>query len=280
MRSRCRPMRSSSPEVSCRSFSHKNTPLALPESCTTSCGPSKRKTACTGAMNGSLSSFTSPSPTCRPTLVSSFTRTKSAEVLPSRAMADSRARGFEGAAGLGGAGGGERVIPVTGLGGGGGAGRAAAVGGLVAIGGGGGLAAGAAAFAGAAGAGAGGRAPAGLAAAVGAALAAGLAGAGGAAAGPGAGALVAASGVPQRAQNLKVAAFKVMQFGHCLGGAPAARRGPVLAAGGGATGFCIMVGALSSSSPMGAPHDRQEPTSVSLFAPQRGHSMPCFYNTF
>src|SRR4051794_23877377 len=103
-------------------------------------------------MNGSLSSFTSPSPTWRPTLVSSLMRTKSAEVLPSRAIADSRARGLDGAA-LAGAGGGARVMPVTGLGGGGGAGRAPAVGGFVAIGEGGLVAAGAAGLA-AAGAGA------------------------------------------------------------------------------------------------------------------------------
>jgi hypothetical protein len=84
---------------------------------------------------------------------------------------------------------------------------------------------------------------------------------------------VAPSGVPQRAQNLNVAALSVMQFGHCLGGAPAASLPPL--AGGDETAFCIMVGALSSS--MGAPHDKQEPTSVSLFAPQRGHSMLRFY---
>jgi hypothetical protein len=80
---------------------------------------------------------------------------------------------------------------------------------------------------------------------------------------------VAPSGVPQRAQNLNVAALSVMQFGHCLGGAPAASLPPF--AGWAGTGFCIMVGALSSS--MEAPHERQEPTSVSLFAPQRGQSM-------
>ena len=34
--------------------------------------------------------------------------------------------------------------------------------------------------------------------------------------------VLAPSGVPQRAQNLNVAAFKVMQWGHCLGGAPEA----------------------------------------------------------
>jgi len=46
-------------------------------------------------------------------------------------------------------------------------------------------------------------------------------------AGPGAegGAPVAPRGVPHRAQNLKVAAFNVMQFGHCFGGAPCASRG-------------------------------------------------------
>jgi hypothetical protein len=31
---------------------------------------------------------------------------------------------------------------------------------------------------------------------------------------------VAPRGVPHRAQNLNVAAFSVMQFGHCFGGAP------------------------------------------------------------
>src|SRR5438067_2522952 len=268
MRSRWRPMRSSSPDESCRSLSQRKTPLALPESCTTSCGPSNLKTAGTGAMNGSLSSLTSPSPTWRPTLVSSLIRTKSAEVLPSRAIADSRALGFAGAAGLGGAGGGARM-PVTGFGGGGGAGRAPAVGGLVAVGAAALVAAGAGLAAAAAG-GAGFRAAAGGAgrAAGAVAFAAGFAGAGVAVC---CGAPVAPSGVPHRAQNLNVAAFSVMQFGHCLGGAPAASRGPVLPdAAGGVAGFCIIVGKPSS---IGAPHERQEPTSVSLFAPQRGHSM-------
>ena len=105
--------------------------------------------------------------------------------------------------------------------------------------------------------------------------AAGLPGAAGGleAAGPAPGAAVAPSGVPQRAQNLNVAAFKVMQFGHCLGGAPWARRGElILAEGGAASGFWAMVGRLSSSL-SAAPHDRQDPTSVSLCAPQRGQSM-------
>src|SRR2546425_1048528 len=236
MRSRWRPMRSSSPDSSVRSLSQRNTPFAVPESWTTSWGPSKRKTACTGAMNGSLSSFTSVGSTSRPTRVSSFTRTKSALRLPSRAMAETRARGRTRAAGLGGAGGG-RDCPVTGFGGGGGTGRAAAVG-LAGAGGFGG----GADFTGAAGP---------------------FAGAPGAA--------VAPRGVPQRAQNLKVAALSVMQFGHCFGGAPCASRG---AAGedGGACGFCAMVGRLSFSL-IGAPQDRQDPRSDSLCAPQRGQSM-------
>src|SRR6266446_3896583 len=127
MRSRWRPMRSSSPDSSVRSLSQRNTPIAVPESWTTSWGPSKRKTACTGAMNGSLSSFTSVGSTSRPTRVSSFAGTKSALRLPSRAMAETRARGRTGAAGFGGAGGG-RDCPVTGFGGGGGTGRAGTAG--------------------------------------------------------------------------------------------------------------------------------------------------------
>jgi hypothetical protein len=144
------------------------------------------------------------------------------------------------------------------------------VGGLVAAGDG--------AFAGgAAGLGAAGFAPAGVAAGFIAAEA--LAGAGvlaGGETGVACGEEVAPSGVPHRAQNLNVAAFSVMQFGHCLGGAPAASRGPL--AGGVTDGFCIIVGAPSPS--MGAPHDRQEPTSVSLFAPQRGHSILRLYDAF
>src|SRR5207244_346485 len=46
------------------------------------------------------------------------------------------------------------------------------------------------------------------------------------------GAAVAPRGVPQRAQNLKVAALSVMQFGHCFGGAPCASRGAAGAEGG------------------------------------------------
>jgi hypothetical protein len=92
-----------------------------------------------------------------------------------------------------------------------------------------------------------------------------------------AGAPVAPSGVPHRAQNLKVAAFNVMQFGHCLGGAPWARRGEPPLPGAAAVGFCAMVGRLSSSL-IEAPQERQEPTSVSLCAPQRGQSMRRFYD--
>jgi hypothetical protein len=87
-----------------------------------------------------------------------------------------------------------------------------------------------------------------------------------------AGAPVAPSGVPHRAQNLKVAAFKVMQFGHCLGGDPWPRRGEPLLPGAADMGFCAMVGRLSSSL-IEAPQERQDPTSVSLCAPQRGQSM-------
>src|SRR5438067_6711974 len=235
-------MRNSSPDSSALSFSQRKTPFAVPESCTTSWGPSKRKTACSGAMNGSLSSLTSLASTSRPTLVSSLIRTKSALRLPSRAIAETRARGRTGAAGFAGAGG--RAWPVTGFGGGGGTGRGAAA---AAFGGGGG-------DFGAAG---------------------GCAGAGGGleAAAFGPGAAVAPNGVPQRAQNLKVDAFSVMQFGHCFGGAPCASRGELTfpAAGADAPGFWAMVGRLVSL--IAAPQDRQEPTSVSLCAPQRGQSM-------
>src|SRR5438067_480903 len=224
-------VRSSSPDSSVRSFSQRKTPFGVPESCTTSWGPSKRKTACSGAMKGSLSSLTSFTSTSRPTLVSSLMRTKSALRLPSRAIAETRARGRTGAAGFGGDAG--RAWPVAGFGGGGGgdfdaAGARAGAGGALEA------------------AGAPGFAP---------------------------GAAVAPSGVPQRAQNLKVAAFSVMHFGHCLGGAPCARRGePTFpAAGPDAAGFCAMVGRLVSL--IATPQDRQEPTSVSLCAPQRGHSM-------
>ena len=106
-------------------------------------------------------------------------------------------------------------------------------------------------------------------------VATGRAGAGGGfeAAGFGAGAAVAPSGVPQRAQNLNVAALSVMQFGHCLGGAPCPSRGELTLppAGADPPGFCAMVGRLVSF--IAAPQDRQEPTSVSLCAPQRGQSM-------
>ena len=172
-------------------------------------------------------------------------RTKSALRLPSRAIAETRARGRTGAAGFGGDAG--RAWPVTGFGGGGGTGRAEVAG---FDGGGGGDFDAAGARAGAGG---------------------GLEAAGAPGFAPGA--AVAPSGVPQRAQNLKVAAFSVMQFGHCLGGAPCARRGELTfpAAGPDAAGFCAMVGRLVSL--IAAPQDRQEPTSVSLCAPQRGHSM-------
>src|SRR2546428_5606682 len=70
----------------------------------------------------------------------------------------------------------------------------------------------------------------------------------------------AVSGVPHRAQNLKLAAFSVMQFGHCLGGPPdCCSRGPGVRA----AGF-IMVGAAASSAGKATPHERHEPTSVSL----------------
>src|SRR5207302_20999 len=70
---------------------------------------------------------------------------------------------------------------------------------------------------------------------------------------------LAARGVPHRAQNLKLAALSVMQFGHCLGGPPACCS---LAAGALAEGF-IIVGAASSSAGKATPHERHEPTSVS-----------------
>ncbi|HYY52931.1 MAG TPA: hypothetical protein VE755_08670, partial [Myxococcales bacterium] len=105
-------------------------------------------------------------------------------------MADTRARGRTGVAGFGGVAG--RAWPLTGLGGGGGTGRAAAAAGFGGGGGAGGF---------------------------GVAAARGGAAGGFDAAGFGAGAAVAPSGVPHRAQNLKVAAFSVMQFGHCFGGA-------------------------------------------------------------
>src|SRR5207248_1974944 len=75
---------------------------------------------------------------------------------------------------------------------------------------------------------------------------------------------VAPSGVPQRAQNLNVAALSVLQLGQALGGAlgdasRGAGRGGGLATRGGA-----------ASSGIGAPQLMQEPTSVSFSAPQRG----------
>jgi hypothetical protein len=76
-------------------------------------------------------------------------------------------------------------------------------------------------------------------------------------------------GVPQRAQNLKLAAFNVMQLGHCLGGPPACCS---LGAGPFVEGF-IMVGAPASSGCKATPHERHEPTSVSLWAPHLGQSM-------
>ena len=89
---------------------------------------------------------------------------------------------------------------------------------------------------------------------------------------PVAGTPVAPSGVPQRAQNLKVAAFRVMQLGHCLGGGPCERRGAAALGGGAAAGLRARVGRLSFSLSE-APQERQGPTSVSLCAPQRGQSM-------
>ena len=86
-----------------------------------------------------------------------------------------------------------------------------------------------------------------------------------------AGAADAPSGVPQRAQNLKVAALSVMQFGHCRGGAPVPSLGPLFCACRD-DGFAARVGRLSFS-PMGAPQERQDPTSVSFWAPQREQSM-------
>src|SRR5205823_1217129 len=124
------------------------------------------------------------------TLVSSLTSTKSAERLPSRAMAETRARGLLETGAL--AGGGALLMPVTGLGGGGGAGRDC--GGFVAV-------AGAAAL-GAAG---------GTVGCLGGTLVGGtmdfpppLAGGATGAGVVCTGAAVAPSGVPQRAQNLKV----------------------------------------------------------------------------
>src|SRR5438128_297993 len=177
-------------------------------------------------------------------------------------MAAMRARGRGAAGFVAGPAVGGALVPRPGFGGGGGAGRAG--GGLVAAAGFGGadFAAGATVFALAAlaagrAAGAAGLSDApGLAAAAGAAL-------------PGAGPAVAPSGVPQRAQNLNVAAFKVMQLGHCLGGAPeACSRG----AGLGGDDFAITVGADSCSGSW-APQERQEPTSVSFQAPHFGQSM-------
>src|SRR5207253_2987526 len=85
---------------------------------------------------------------------------------------------------------------------------------------------------------------------------------------PASGAPVAPSGVPQRAQNLNVAAFKVMQWGHCLGGAPEACS---LDAGLGDDFATRVVADPCSGSE--APQERQEPTSVSLCAPHFGQSM-------
>jgi hypothetical protein len=76
------------------------------------------------------------------------------------------------------------------------------------------------------------------------------------------------SGVPQRAQNLKVGALSDAHFGHCFcGPAPACARG----AGAAAAGFTT-VGADASVA-KAAPHERQEPTSVSFHAPHFGQSM-------
>jgi hypothetical protein len=83
--------------------------------------------------------------------------------------------------------------------------------------------------------------------------------------GRGGAALPAPSGVPQRAQNLNVAAFKVVHFGHCFGGAPAASRAFPEAPAVGAAGDLAAI--------ICAPQDTHDPTPVSLAAPQRGHSM-------
>src|SRR5260370_38980887 len=202
MRSRCREMRSSSPELSVRSLRQRKTPFWLPLSWTISCCASTLKTACSGAMNGSLSSFPSPSATSRPTLVSSLPSTKSAERLPSRAIAETRAGGLAGVAGLADGVAGTRVAPATGLGGGGGAGLCE-LGGLVAMGGG---------------------TIADLGGDCGGALA-GLPDAGDGGDGPRVGA-GAPGGGPQRAQNFNVAALSGTQFGHCLGGPPPSSAAP------------------------------------------------------
>jgi hypothetical protein len=81
---------------------------------------------------------------------------------------------------------------------------------------------------------------------------------------------VAPSGVPQRAQNLNVAALSVLHDGHALGGAlgdaslGAGRGGGLVGRGGGA------------SSGIGAPQLMQEPTSVSFSALQRGQIIRSF----
>src|SRR2546425_7196092 len=149
-------------------------------------------------------------------------------------MALIRARAL-GALAFGGVAGAEGRVPGPGLAGGGGAGRAAADG---------------------------------LPAAA-AGLASGFATGHPATLGGGAAAL-AVSGVPHRAKNLKLAALSVMQFGHCFGGPPACCSLPAGARA--ADGF-IMVGAPASSAGNAAPHERHEPTSVSLWAPHFGHSM-------
>jgi len=187
-----------------------------------------------------------------------------------RAMALIRARA-RGAPALGGVAGAGGRVPGPGLGGGGGAGRAAAGGLPVTAGTGVGGVLGAVAIrapgpAPAAALGPAGFAPEGAGAAAWADLAAPAAGlASGLATGQpatlaGGAAALAVSGVPHRAQNLKVAAFSVMQFGHCRGGPPACCS---LCAGAREAGF-IMVGAAPSSAAKGAPHERHEPTSVSL----------------
>jgi hypothetical protein len=89
-----------------------------------------------------------------------------------------------------------------------------------------------------------------------------------------AGAPVAPSGVPHRAQNLNVAAFKAAQFGHSRGGASGGwKRGPGLEPV--RAGFCSIVGG-SSCCGNEAPHERHEPTSVSFQAPHFGHSIQRF----
>ncbi len=75
MRRRWRPMRSSSPDWIWRSLNQRKTPFSVPPSRTVSWSPSNLNTACSAATYWSLSSFTSPSFTARPTRVSSSVKT-------------------------------------------------------------------------------------------------------------------------------------------------------------------------------------------------------------